>query len=65
VHVLENGSCAVKVDAVKALLQFLAETTPTLQPLAKPTGNPEALYNAVANSVLRVVARRFESTPAD
>ncbi len=64
-HVIENASCAVKVDAVKALLEFLPEKSPTLRTFAKPTGSKEALYNAVAHSVLRVVARRSESASAD
>ena len=64
-HVLESVSCAVKVEAVKDLLEFLPEKSPTLPTFAKPTGSEEALYNAVANSVLRVVARRCESASTD
>ncbi len=64
-HVLENASCAVKIDAVKDLLEFLPKKSPSLRTFATTTGNKEALYNAVAHSVLRVVARRCESVPAD
>lgn len=64
-HVLENASCAVKVAAVKALLEFLPERSPPLRTFAKPIGSKAALYDAVAHSVLRVVARRCESAPTD
>ncbi|WP_155316936.1 S1 family peptidase [Desulfosarcina alkanivorans] len=65
VHVLENASCAVKVDAVKSLLQFLPQKKPALRPMADTAGDTEALYDAVSDSVLRVVARRWESAPVD
>lgn len=64
-HVLENASCAVKVDAVKDLLEYLPENSRTLQTLTNPTGSKEVLYQAVAHSVLRVVARRYESPSGD
>jgi hypothetical protein len=63
-HVLKNASCAVKIDALKELLHFLPEKRSTLRTFATPTDSPEALYDAVAHSVLRVVARRSENAPA-
>ena len=64
-QILENASCAVKADAVKALLEFLPEKSRTLRTLAKPSGSEEALYRAVAHSVLQVVARRYENAAAE
>ena len=64
-QILENASCAVKADAVKALLEFLPEKSKTRRPLAKPSGGEEALYHAVAHSVLQVVARRYENAAAE
>jgi S1-C subfamily serine protease len=64
-HLLKNASCAVKIDALKELLDFLPEKRPVIQPTAQPTGNPEALYNTVAHSVLRVVAQRCQILPPE
>ncbi|WP_372679060.1 S1C family serine protease [Desulfosarcina sp.] len=64
-YILENASCAVKAAAVKALLEHLPEKTKTRRTLAKPSGSEEALYHAVAHSVLQVVARRYENEAAE
>lgn len=64
-HILKNASCAVKIDALKELLDFLPEKRPVIQPATQPTGNPEALYNTVAHSVLRVVAQRCQIPPPE
>lgn len=64
-HVLENASCAIKVDAVKDLLKLLPKKRSALRTAAEPTGNKATLFNAVAHSVLQVVARRYENASAD
>ena len=64
-HVLENASCAVKIAAVKELLEFLPKNSPTHRTLTQPTGGAEALYTAVTHSVLRVVARHYERVSTD
>jgi hypothetical protein len=60
-HILKNASCAVKADAVTALLEFLPEKSRTIRTLAKPSGSMELLYHTVEHSVLQVVARRYEN----